>query len=203
MDVRGLLAQEQHDLVGLLRTLSSAEWEMPSLCAGWRVRDVVGHLVSATIPLSTYVNVAVRYRSVDRVNGHLVDEARAMSISTLVDRFDASIGRSWASRLAPSILLADSLVHQQDIRRPLGRGRVVPAERLVAVLNRPDPFARPRQRVRGLRLVATDVMWAKGTGPEVCGTGEAIALAVAGRPVALDELVGHGVALLRQRMGRV
>jgi uncharacterized protein (TIGR03083 family) len=202
MDVRGMLAQEQRDLVGLLRTLSGVEWEMPSLCAGWRVRDVVGHLVSTTVPLAGYLNVAVRRGSVDRVNKHLVDQTRVLATATLIDRFEASIGRGWATTLVPAVMLADSVVHHQDIRRPLGRTRTVPADRLVAVLNRPDPFARPRRRARGLRFVATDVNWAKGEGLEVRGTGEAIALAVAGRPVVLDELDGNGVALLRQRIGR-
>jgi hypothetical protein len=104
--------------------------------------------------------------------------------------------------LLPSILLADTLVHHQDIRRPLGRQRTIPADRLVPVLNRPDPFAQPRRRARGLRFVATDLIWANGEGSEVRGTGEAIARAVAGRPVVLDELQGDGVALLRKRVGR-
>jgi uncharacterized protein (TIGR03083 family) len=203
VDLRGLLVQEQRDLVELLRTLSDAEWEVPSLCAGWRVRDVVGHLVGATVPLAAYLTVAVRRRSADRVNAHLVNQARKLSPATLIDRLESSIGHGWAARLMPSIMLADTLVHHQDIRRPLNRPRAIPADRLVPVLNRPDPFAQPRRRARGLRLVATDVMWARGEGPEVRGTGEAITLAVAGRRVVLDELEGEGVAVLRGRINHV
>ncbi len=198
--VRGLLAQEQHDLVRLLGTLVDADWETPSLCAGWRVRDVVAHLVGVTTPLPTYLTLAMRHRSADKLNAHLVDQAASVPTSTLLDRLDASIGRGWATALLPSVLLADLLVHHQDIRRPLGRLRTIPADRLVPVLTRPDPFARPRPRMRGLRFVATDVRWATGSGPEVRGTGEAIALAIAGRPVVLDELSGEGVAQLRVRL---
>jgi uncharacterized protein (TIGR03083 family) len=202
MGVRRLVAQERGDLVALLRTLSDEEWEAPSLCAGWRVRDVVGHLLYDSVGLPSYLVVAARCRSADRINAHLVEKAKALSPSILVDKLASSIGRGPFATLLPSIALADVLVHQQDIRRPLGRERTVPADRLMAVLDRPDPFANPGRRSRGLRFEATDIAWSKGEGPEVRGTGEAIALAVAGRDVALDELEGDGVAVLRKRISQ-
>lgn len=75
----------------------------------------------------------------------------------------------------------------------------MPAERLRAVLDRPDPSAHPWRQTRGLRFVATDLDWVKGSGPEVRGRGEALALAVVGRPVALGEREGEGVPELRRR----
>ena len=39
-----------------------------------------------------------------------------------------------------------------------------------------------------------------GDGPEVKGSGEAILLALGGRPSVLDELGGEGLAALRERM---
>ena len=36
------------DVADLLESLTSAEWDEPSLCRGWRVRDVAGHL--AVVP---------------------------------------------------------------------------------------------------------------------------------------------------------
>lgn len=202
MDIRQLVAQERGDLVALLRTLSGEEWDAPSLCAGWRVRDVVGHLLYDTIGLPSYLLVAARCRSVDRINSDLVEKATALSPSTLVDQLASSVGRGPFATLLPSIALADVVVHHQDIRRPLRRERTVPSDRLIAVLDRPDPFAHPKRRSRGLRFEATDVAWSEGEGPLVRGTGEAIALAVAGRDVVLDELAGDGVAVLRKRMSQ-
>jgi uncharacterized protein (TIGR03083 family) len=100
----------------------------------------------------------------------------------------------------PRVALADVVVHHQDIRRPLDRPRSIPPPRLLEVLNHPDPFATPRSRTRGLRFEATDIEWIHGDGPEVRGMAEAIVMAVAGRPVALDELTGDGVDLLRSRL---
>ncbi|WP_028926237.1 maleylpyruvate isomerase family mycothiol-dependent enzyme [Pseudonocardia acaciae] len=199
MAVRRLVADERTDLVAFLRTLSDDDWEAPSLCAGWRVRDVVAHLLYDAVPVSSYLLVAARCRAADRINEHWVDRARSLPPSTLVDRLESSVGKGLFAAVAPSIALADALVHHQDIRRPLGRERTIPPERMLAVLDRPDPFARPGPRARGLRFVATDVPWTRGDGPEVRGTGEAIALAVAGREAVLDELAGDGVAVLRGR----
>lgn len=201
MSTRQLLNDERAELITLLRDLTPAEWEAPSLCAGWRVRDVVGHLLYDEISPMGYARFALRRRmNTDRVNNDLVARARHLSTAELVDRFENSGQR--ITRMLPNVGLADILVHQQDIRRPLGRPRTIPADRMIAVLNHPDPFATPGKFTRGLRFVATDVDWSSGAGPEVHGPGEALALAVVGRPVALDELTGDGVATLRQRHGR-
>ena len=61
------------------------------------------------------------------------------------------------------------------------------------------PTIRGAWRVRGVQLVATDVDWAYGKGPEVRGPGEALLMAMAGRPAALDDLDGPGKAKLTQR----
>ena len=44
------LIHEQREKVGtMLGTLTDAEWEAASLCAGWRVRDVVAHMVETQL----------------------------------------------------------------------------------------------------------------------------------------------------------
>jgi hypothetical protein len=55
-------------------------------------------------------------------------------------------------------------------------------------------------RVRGLRLVATDLDWTHSNGPEVRGSGEALLMAMAGRPAALRDLDGPGKTKLAQRL---
>ncbi len=59
----------------------------------------------------------------------------------------------------------------------------------------------PRGRVTGLRLRATGQEWAQGQGPEVTGPSEALALAIGGRAVALDDLAGPGLTVLCSRLG--
>ena len=57
------------------------------------------------------------------------------------------------------------------------------------------------KRARDLRLVATDIGWTGGTGPEVRGTGEAILMAINGRDVS-RELDGPGLQRLVGATGR-
>lgn len=200
MSVLSMLAEERGELVALLRELTDDEWEAESLCAGWRVRDVVGHLLWDTVPVPVYSAVVIRNGlSADRTNNALVAKAAALSTEQLADKLATRHGTF--SRVAPTLVLADMMVHHQDIRRPLGRGRSIPPERVRAVLDHPDPFARPGRYRRGLRWAATDLDWAHGSGPEVRGPGEALALAMVGRPAALADLEGDGVPMLRQRCG--
>lgn len=198
-----MVADERRDLVAFLRTLSDDEWETPSLCDGWRVRDVVAHLCYDAMSLPAYLLVAVRSAfGADRMNARLVDAERRTPTSALTDKLETTIGGGNFVTLVPKLALADVVVHHQDIRRPLGRRREVPQERILSVLDHPDQFTSPRRRTRGLRFVATDVAWSKGDGLEVRGTGEALALAIAGRSVVLDELEGEGVDLLRRSFAR-
>jgi uncharacterized protein (TIGR03083 family) len=199
MGLRGMVAAERADLVNFLRTLSGDDWFVPSLCEGWRVRDVVAHLQvdSLSIP---YVGALVRKRSPDRVNQYFVDRAQDLPAPELVKRLESTIGRSWASRTMPGIVLADLVIHHQDIRRPLGRPRTIDPARLLHTLGHPVPFANSRRYTKGLRFVASDIEWASGSGPEVRGTGEALALAMVGRSTVLAELEGDGVVILTQRV---
>ena len=58
----------------------------------------------------------------------------------------------------------------------------------------------PKRRLDGLALRATDQEWSWGSGREIEGTSEALAMAVSGRRVALDDLNGSGVEVLRGRL---
>jgi hypothetical protein len=50
-----------------------------------------------------------------------------------------------------------------------------------------------------LKLVATDMSWSHGSGPEVSGPAEALVMMMAGRVGALDDLSGEGRAELVAR----
>ena len=77
---------------------------------------------------------------------------------------------------------------------------------LPSSLRRPEDFVRYSPTIRGawlargVRLVATDFDWSYGKGPEVRGSGEALLMAMAGRPDALRDLDGPGTARLAARM---
>jgi uncharacterized protein (TIGR03083 family) len=98
----------------------------------------------------------------------------------------------------------DHLIHQQDIRRPLGRPRSIAPDRLVAALDalpRIGGLLKSKKRMAGLRWRATDVDWAFGDGPEIAGPAESLVLLSSGRPAPIDDVSGDGVAPLRERLG--
>jgi uncharacterized protein (TIGR03083 family) len=204
-DLMQLAAEERRDLADFLTTLSDEQWDAPSLCEGWSVRQVVAHMISyedMTMPQMLRLFPRGGFR-ITRVN-HLVlssyDDVTPADLLADLRRHERPRGVTAGFRGA--IALTDGLIHHQDIRRPLGAARTVPSERLVGALGfAPRALALPsRRQVRGLRLVATDLDWSRGEGPEVRGPGEALLLAIAGRPAALADLDGPGAPLLTERL---
>ena len=91
-------------------------------------------------------------------------------------------------------MLADIVIHQLDIRRPLEQFRHIPKQRMVPVVDDlwNNHFFPGAKLFKGMRAVTTDANWSAGTGPDVAGPIEALLLTLAGRFVALDELQGDG-----------
>ena len=210
MDYDALRLQELAAISELLHELRPEEWDVPSLCAGWRVRDVIGHMsLGYTTPMGTMLAKVGRYGfNVPKASREeSIAYASAHSPDELLSVFDSihrdNIRRGISKVIKPAEGLVDHTIHHQDIRRPLNRPRTVPPDRLLAALDVVPGlggFVGAKKRVAGLRLVATDVDWSSGAGPEVRGTGEAILLAASGRPVTLPELDGDGVGTLRSRI---
>ncbi len=198
------------DLADRLRTLTPDEWERPSLCDGWRVKDVVGHMVSGTEN-----GIGALPIKLVRAGFDLDKAAAKLAIETADSRPPEQLLADWvagetapklsgfAKTLKPRDMFVDHVVHGADMLLPLGYDRPNDPDRLRAALEAAPEVAggvRAKKRSQGLRLVATDLDWTGGgAGAEVRGPAEAVLLALTGRWVRGDELVGDGVAVLRQR----
>lgn len=206
-DHRRLHDEEDADFSALLHELSPEEWERPSLCTGWRVRDVVGHVLDGNeLKLWTLPWRLARFGfSSDRSGKHhSIQRAEGRTPEELVRDFDDRDAWAGTCRVfPPKLVLLDRLVHHQDIRRALDRPREVPADRLVACLRATPTLGSvfgARARTRGLRFEATDVDWTWGDGPVVRGPGEALLLAMLGRTAALVDTEGPGRETLATRL---
>jgi uncharacterized protein (TIGR03083 family) len=205
-DLHRHAADERADLLALLEQLSPEQWESPTLCAAWSVRDVVAHVYSFEELAGADVFRAVVRGGfdLDRINDVALQRYAAWTpdeLLVLARRNPKPHGLTAGFRGA--IGLVDAMVHHQDIRRPLSLPREIPPDRLRPVLDFTQyavTVGGPARR-RGLRLVATDLDWATGSGAEVRGTGEALLMAIAGRNAPLGELSGPGVATLTARLG--
>lgn len=209
MNVRGMVRAEQEDLLALLAKLALDDWDRPSLCGAWKIREVVAHPISmneARLPGFLQATASIHW-----FNSTGVRRRSSQSPHELLDAFERTMDIRGLGRVdPPSAMLVEVLVHSQDIRRALQARREISADRLLVLLPRSVSlasyvpgfgFTGGRRRVRGLHLKATDLGWSRGRGPEVSGAGEALLMAVLGRPAALAELSGDGVRLLRARSG--
>lgn len=202
-----VVEQQRRAVADLLAGLTPAQWEAPSLCAGWRVRDVAAHLTVVVQPPSAALllaDLAAARGNPHRMNTLVSRRRAALPTGDLV----AQLREQAASRRLPVVtdrrnVLFDLLVHGQDIARPLGLQLPVPAGAAAAGATRVWemgwPF-RARRRLEGLRLSATDADWSVGAGPEVSGPILALLLLLTGRTgAAAPQLAGPGLAQLGAR----
>jgi uncharacterized protein (TIGR03083 family) len=187
----------------LLEGLEPDEWERPSLCADWRVRDVAGHL-SLVPTITTWEMVAAAPRArfdPNRINTLLARRYAEPPTREIVARVrEHAADRRTAAVLDTRDALFDAVVHSQDIALPLGRTVDVPVAAARAGLGRVWdmgwPF-RAKRRLAGLSLRADDTDWAVGEGPEVSGTAVALLLLLTGRTdAALPSLSGPGLPVI-------
>ena len=205
VDVRRLAREERADFAAFLATLSPQQWQAPTLCAGWRVRDVVAHVIGYddldTRRLLAYV-IQGRLR-LGRVNAAALARYHARSPEQLLALLtDHPQPRGVPAALGGRVGLTEALIHHQDIRRPLGQPRTIPPERLLPALRIAliAPDIGGLWRIRGVRLVATDLPFSAGIGQEVRGPAEALLMTIAGRHGVAGELPGPGQRKLARRI---
>ncbi|GLE51100.1 hypothetical protein ATCCBAA256_06890 [Mycobacterium montefiorense] len=194
---------ERADLADFLSTVAPQDWQTPSLCSEWTVKDVVAHVISYE-ELGT-LGLLKRFAKgwVVRANRVGVDEFATLSPQQLLAFLRNHLQpRGLTAGFGGMIALVDGTIHHQDIRRSLGRPRRIPVERLERVLGAVpgNPRLGAGRRIRGLQLRATDVDWVHGRRPEVTGPGEALLMAMTGRRAALTELSGPGRDTLATRI---
>jgi uncharacterized protein (TIGR03083 family) len=204
LDVRFAVHRERLRLAAMLDELAPAEWEHASLCPGWRVRDVVGHLdLGPDSTLGPMVIEFIRaHGDIHRLIRETACRKGAERTSTLVGELRAAADSDrrppFTSHLEP---LVDILVHGQDIAIPLHRALPMPLNdaAVAAAQVWQTRFFGVRKCLRGIRLVAADVAWSRGDGTVVEGPIEPILLVLTGRPAGLARLGGPGLGPLTER----
>jgi len=199
-----MACDERDEFAAFLDGLTPEQWEHSTLCEGWRVRDVAVHTVSFDeLGASALASRFLRGRlSTDRINAIGVADYADRSPAQIVAMIRSSEPTGLTGAFGGRVALTDGMIHQQDIRRPLGLPRAIDDERLCTALDfaRFAPTILGAWRVRRTHLVATDLDWSYGKGDEVRGTGEALLMAMAGRRAALDDLDGPGKERLQRRI---
>ncbi len=207
MEMRDAVRDEMLDLAERLAELDDEQWNSPSLCARWRIRDVLAHVTAgAEGAFGVGTIFAGMLRHGFNFNRWVAADGRVrgqQDPEVLLKAFRNAAANRQATTEARSITsLTHVLIHGQDMCRPLGFKRDLPEAHLVRVADFvKDDVHRfgAKKRVAGLKLTATDMDWSHGHGPAVTGPAEALVMMMAGRLVALDDLSGEGKATLTAR----
>ena len=203
-DLWGAIAKEREALVADLTPLTDDQWRTPSLCEGWTVEDVLGHMtatVEMTPPAFFGAIIKHGFSFTKMANAHILERTSSGPAATLAGFRSVVSSKKHPPGPNPS-WLGETVVHGEDIRRPLGIDHAydVDALRTVADFYKgSNLIIGAKKRISGLQLKATDAEWSHGTGPLVEGPLKALVLAMTGRRAAYDDLSGDGVATLRSR----
>lgn len=195
---RGALADD-------LSSLSDAQWQTPSQCTGWTVHDLLAHML-ATARMTKgkfFGKFAGAGFSFDKMAQKEIEEYGAGGPAATLAAFRDAQNASTSPPGPVDSWLGETLIHGEDIRRPLGIKHEYPTDAVVRVLDfykKSNLIVGAKKRIAGLTLRATDADWSTGSGAEVSGPAMSLVLAMTGRSGALADLSGDGVETLRSRM---
>jgi uncharacterized protein (TIGR03083 family) len=184
----------------VLEGLPESDWNAPSLCSGWRVREVVAHM---TMPFRyaapRFLGEMVRSRfdfarMADRVARR---DARA-PIGTLLDGWRTNEDHPWkppGGGLEGA--LTHDVVHGLDITIPLGIEHPVSEQALRVVLDHattPLSLKHSGLDLTGIRLEADDLDWGFGDGEPLRGRARYLLLVLMDRRLPAESLSGPATA---------
>ena len=197
-DIRDMIRAERTELAKMLAGLPAPRWDEPTLCAGWRVREVVAHI---TMPFrysrSRFVLELAKSRGkfnemADRCARR---DAAALSPGELAEALRSNANHPWQPPGGGQIgALTHDVIHGLDITEALGLGQRVPEDRLGVVLPNlvtPKALGFFGVDLSGVELRAADTGWTFGSGRPVTGTAQDLALFLCGRKLPPGRLEGR------------
>ncbi|TMR98818.1 maleylpyruvate isomerase family mycothiol-dependent enzyme [Nonomuraea basaltis] len=111
IDVRPLFPREREAMLDLLRALSPADWAKPTICPGWNVHDVAGHVLNDYMRRlsgmrdghggAVFANDETLPAFIARTNEEFVRASRQLSPQLLIELLDhlgPQLDAVWAAR---------------------------------------------------------------------------------------------------------
>jgi uncharacterized protein (TIGR03083 family) len=203
-DIWPTIHTERKALAADLGALRDDQWSTTSLCNDWTVRDVVAHMAATNkiTPPTFLPKLVASGFSLSKMQAKDIVAERGASPADTLSGFEAGVTSVKHPPGPPDTMLGETLIHAEDIRRPLGIRHNYPtgaAVRLADFFKGSNLIIGTKRRIAGLSLRATDTDWSHGAGPEVSGPIMTLVMAMTGRKAVLDELSGDGVVTLRGR----
>ena len=199
-----LIHPEREALTADLANLDEARWQTPSLCTDWTVREVLAHMTSTaamTPPrfIGAFLGSGFNFTAFSNKGvAHELGDSPAQTLA----RFKDQVASTTSPPGPKDTWVGETIVHSEDIRRALGIALTYdPAAvlRVAEFYKRSNTLIGAKNRIAGVTLQASDTDWSHGSGPDVKGPLLSLVLAMTGRKVALDDLEGEGLEVLRSR----
>lgn len=199
-DLMPTVTAERRAFGDVLEGLSGADWDAPSLCSGWRVREVVAHM---TMPFRyaapRFLGELVRSRgNFARMADRVARRDAQAPIGTLLDGWLMNEDHPWkppGGGLRGA--LTHDVVHGLDITVPLGIEHPVSEQALRVVLDHattPLSLEHLGSDLTGIRLEADDLDWAFGDGEPLRGRGRHLLMVLMDRRLPAEFLSGPAIA---------
>jgi uncharacterized protein (TIGR03083 family) len=192
-----LVAAEFTSLADLLAGASDAQWDTPSTCAGWRVREVVAHMTMAARYSQEEFMTGLRRCDFDftRLSNEVASRDASLPVDQLVANLRSEVMRQWTPPGGGYHgALNHVVIHGLDVTVPMGASRRSPDETIRVVLDdltAGSGHAHFGIRIDGRHLQASDLDWSHGAGPVLRGAAGDLALALCGRTVPAGRLDGE------------
>lgn len=196
-ELKAMIAAERRELAGALADLPASFWDLQTLCAGWRVRELVAHM---TMPFrySTSRFLMEMVRDTGNVN-RMADRCARRDAVIAADELVTVMRENATTAWKPpgggfEGALVHDVVHGLDFTLPLGIDRAVPEERLRVVLTnltKPKPLKFFGVDLTGIELLADDIDWRFGAGTPVFGAAQDLVLVLCGRNLPAGHLRGE------------
>ncbi|MFD8250622.1 maleylpyruvate isomerase family mycothiol-dependent enzyme [Nocardia sp. NPDC059691] len=195
--VRRAVTAERAELAELLAGLDAEGWDSPTLCAGWRVREVVAHITmpyrlsSARLAVGMVAAFGNFNRLADRTARM---DAATLSTSDLLKSLWDNVDHPWRPPGGGlSNALSHDVIHGLDITVALGLDRLVPEDRMRLVLDTIDPRTVKLfgAKLGGIELRADDLDFSYGSGTVLSGRAQDLLLVLCGRKLPAGHLSGE------------
>ncbi|GAA2793431.1 maleylpyruvate isomerase family mycothiol-dependent enzyme [Saccharopolyspora taberi] len=207
MDIRSAIAAERTELAALLDDLAPEQWEAPSLCTGWRVREVAAHMsFGFRYSLPRIAAELLKARgNLNRMTDRCARaDATAFSTAELATALRDNARHPWKPPVGGiEAALGHDVVHGLDITVALGHDRRVPEDRLRVLLDGVTPKSLRffGADLDGVQLRADDLGWSFGAGTPLTGSGQDLLLVAFGRKLPPGRLRGQAADRFAAELG--
>jgi uncharacterized protein (TIGR03083 family) len=190
------VAAELTSLADLLDTASGAQWDAASLCAGWRVREVVAHMTMAARYSQEQFMAELQRCGFDftRLSNEVAARDADLPTDELIDNLRSKVMQHWAPPGGGYHgALNHAVIHGLDVTVPLNVPRLSSDETIRVILDdltQGDGNVHFGVDIARRRLQATDLDWSFGQGPVLRGPAADLALVICGRSVPPGRLEG-------------